>query len=99
MRSPSSLGPVVLVLYFFCSAALGYRLPVDEVFRNELQKKQLQLRDQICVENDVLLSFQEYSEDSVPFCSTYLGIGISTSIVPVTGRTSAYPHAISVPIC
>lgn len=89
MRSPSLLGPIALVVYFLCGAALSYRLPVDEIFRRELQKKAL-----VCVEDDTLLSFQQYSDDSVPFCSTYLNIGISTSTVPVTGRTSVCPCPI-----
>lgn len=86
MHSPSLLGPIVLVVHFLYGSALCYRLPVDEVFRKELEKKNLD-----CVEDDTLLSFQQYPEDSVPFCSSYLEIGISTSTVPITGRTSASP--------
>ena len=86
MHSPSLLGHVFLVVHFLFSSTLSYRLPVDEVFRRPLEKKDL-----VCVEDDVLLSFQEYTEDSVPFCSGYLSIGISTSTVPITGRTYACP--------
>lgn len=94
MLPPSLLGPIALVVYFLCGAALSYRLPVDEVFRKELQKK-----DQLCLEDDTLLSFQQYSEDSVPFCSSYLTIGISTSTIPITGRTSACPCLTFTQIC
>lgn len=94
MSSRSFLGPVILALYFLCDLTLGYRLPVDEVFRGELQK-----RDEICVENDALLSFQEYSEDSVPFCIDYLTIGISTSTLSITGRRSACLCPMLVPSC
>ena len=93
MHSPSLLGHVVLVVHFLSSSTLSYRLPVDEVFRRSLEKKDL-----VCVEDDVLLSFQEYTEDSVPFCSGYLGIGISTSTVPITGRTYACSTPFSGPI-
>ena len=97
MHSSSLLGPIVLVMYFLCGAALSYRLPVDEVFRKELEKKAQDLgpRDLVCNQDDTLDSFQQYSEDSVPFCSTYLSIGTSTSIVPTTGRRSACPSPIS----
>ena len=93
MHSPSLLVHVALVIHFLFSSTLSYRLPVDEVFRRGLEKKDL-----VCVEDDVLLSFQEYAEDSVPFCSDYLSIGISTSTVPITGRTYACPTPFSGPI-
>ena len=93
MHSLSLLGHVYLVLHLLFSSTLSYRLPVDEVFRRSLEKKDL-----VCVEDDILLSFQEYTEDSVPFCSNYLSIGISTSTVPITGRTYAYPTSFSSPI-
>ena len=94
MVSLSSLGRILLVVYSLCGAALSSRLPVDEVFRKELQKKDLD-----CREDDALLSFQEYTQDSVPFCSNYLSIGISTTTVPVTDRTSASPCPISMSNC
>lgn len=94
MVLPSLSGPVALVIYFLCGVALSYRLPVDEVFRKELQK-----RDLLCEEDDMLLSFQQYTEDTVPWCSTYLSIGISTSTASTTGRTSACPCLIFMQLC
>lgn len=99
MLSPSSLGPIALVVYFLCDAALSYRLPVDEVFRNELKNKQFQKRDLTCTLDDLELSFQQYTEDSVPFCSTYLSIGVTTTTVSITSRTCACPSPISILIC
>ena len=99
MLSPSLLGPIALAVYFLCGAALSYRLPVDEVFRRELLKKDLEYRNLDCVEDDALLSLQKYTEDSVPFCSIFLSIGVATTTIPITGRTSACPYPISVPIC
>ena len=66
---------------------------MDDIFKNELEKKAngIEKRDLVCDQDDTLESFQQYSEDSVPFCSTYLSIGISTSTVPTTGRTSGCP--------
>ena len=94
MRSPAFLGPIALVVYFLCGVTLSYRLPVDEVFRKEHQKKDL-----VCTEDDELLSFQKYPDDAVPFCSTYLGIGVSVEIVPITGTTSACPGSHFESIC
>ena len=90
MRSPSLWGPIFLVVYFLFGEALSNRLPLDEIFKKELEKKaqDIEKRDLVCDQDDTLESFQQYSEDSVPFCSTYLSIGISTSTVPTTGRTS-----------
>lgn len=99
MLSLPLLGPIALVVYFLCGATLSYRLPVDEVFRKELQKKGVQKKDLICTEDDELLSFQQYTEDSVPFCSVYLGIGVSIVTVPMTATTSAYPCLYLMPIC
>ena len=76
MILPSLLGAIALVLYMLCGAALSHRLP-----------KELQRKDLICDGDDILQSFQEYSEDSVPFCSDYIGIPVSTSTVALTGRT------------
>ena len=86
MLSRCLLGSIALVVYILCGLALSHRLPVDEIFRKELQRKDL-----VCTEDDTLLSFQEYSEDSAPFCSSYLSIPVLTSTVSITGRTSAYP--------
>ena len=99
MLLPSFLGPIALVVYFLCGAALSYRLPVDEVFRNELRKKEFQKKDLICSQDDLELSFQQYTEDSVPFCSTYLSIGVVITTVSVTSRTSACPSPKFMPIC
>lgn len=92
MLSPSSLGSIALVVYILSGRALSYRAPVDEVVRKEFQKRLL------CVQDDVLDSFQAYSEDAIPFCSSYLSIPLSTSTVSLTSRTSEYPCPISAPI-
>ena len=89
MGIPSLLARIVFVVCFFGGAALTYRFPVDEIFRRQLN----------CLEDDALLSLQEYPEDSIPFCSTYLGIGIMTSTIPITSRTSAHPYPISIVHC
>ena len=88
MLLPSSLGSIALVLYMLCGAALSHRLP-----------KELQKKDLICEQDDMLQSFQQYSEDTVPFCSTYIGEPMSTSTVALTARTSAFPYPTTVPIC
>lgn len=88
MHSTASFGSVVLVVYILCGAALSYRLPANEIFGLE---KRL-----VCVENDVLLSFQQYSEDAGPWCSSYLKIPVLTSTVSITARTSARSCQISV---
>ena len=89
MVSSSLLSSIAIVLHNLCGAVLGYRLPVDEVFRKELQKRL------VCVEDDVLLSFQQYTEDSLSFCSTYLSIPLSTGTVTTTSRTFASPYSRS----
>ena len=93
MLLPSWLSSIAFVVYVFSDLALSHRIPVNEVFRKELQK-----RDLTCVEDDALLSFQEYSEDTVPWCSAYLGIPVLTSTVSVTARTSATLCSLTVPI-
>ena len=85
MLLPSWLSSIAFVVFIRSGTAIS---------RKELEKKDL-----VCTENDALLSFQEYTEDSVPFCSTYLFIPLSTSTVSVTGRTSAYPSPVTMPIC
>lgn len=91
MHSAASFGSIALVVYILCGAALSYRLPANEIFG--LQKRLA------CVEDDILLSLQQYSEDAVPFCSKYLTISVLTSTVSITARTSAYSCLISVASC
>lgn len=74
-------------------SALSFRLPVDELFKrkNGFEAKQkLTRRDLVCVEDDTLLSFQEYPEDSYPFCSSFIGVPSQTSISTVVTRTYVY---------
>ena len=91
MLSPSLLGSLALVVYVLCGAALSSRLPVN--FRNEIDKRL------VCVEDDTELSFQEYQEDTVSFCSAFLGIPLLTSTLSITAKTFACPCPIYVAIC
>ena len=65
---------LVLSLYF-SPPTLARHLPVNLVPR------------EVCVYDSLLLSFNEYSEDSVPFCKIELGISdVSTTVVVATSR-------------
>ena len=88
MLLPSSLGSIAIVLYMLCGAVLSHRLP-----------KELQRKDLICQDDDILQALQQDPDDSIPFCSAYIGIPLSTSTVAVTGRTSAFPYLTTVSIC
>lgn len=50
----------------------------------------LKLRED-CYENEVLLSFQLWIEDSVPYCSSILSISDSTTFV---GSTKSHTYAL-----
>ena len=45
----------------------------------------------ICYEDDVLLSFQTWEPDSVPYCSSLLGISDHTTFV---GPTKSYTYVV-----
>lgn len=91
MRSAASFGSIVLVVYILCGAAFSHRLPASEIFG--LQKRLA------CVEDDILLSLQQYSEDAAPFCSSFVQVPVVTSTVSITARTSACSRPISVASC
>ncbi|KAL9128873.1 MAG: hypothetical protein Q9217_002530 [Psora testacea] len=42
----------------------------------------------VCLEDDVLLSFQAYEDDAIQFCSNYLGIQDTTSTTTNVGKTT-----------
>ena len=46
---------------------------------------------EICYDTDVLLSFQAYKDDSVPYCSSLLGISDTTIFV---GPTKSYTYVL-----
>ena len=46
---------------------------------------------QVCYDTDTLLSFKEYSDDSVPYCSSILSISDSTTLV---GPTKSHTYAL-----
>ena len=50
----------------------------------------------ICYEDDVLQSFQTWEPDSVPYCSSLLGISDHTTFV---GPTKSYTYAVFDLIC
>ena len=89
MYSTRSFWVIALAITSQLALILGARLPVDEVYRREhlMAKENLTKRDLQCVENDVLLSLQQYTDDSVPFCSSYIGIPQETSISTLTTKT------------
>ena len=74
----------------FSGSTLSARIPVDEVFRREQisAKEKLMKKDLTCIEDDALLSFQEYSDDAIPFCSTFLSIPQQTAASTVYTKTS-----------
>lgn len=49
-----------------------------------------------CYENDVLLSFQSWLPDSVPYCSSLLGI---TDYTTFSGPTKSHTYAVILPDC
>ncbi len=64
---------------------------MDELYKRKSSfeaKEELTKRDFECVEDDTLLSFQLYTDDSVPFCSSYIGIPKQTAVSTITTRTS-----------
>lgn len=50
----------------------------------------------VCFQNDILQSFQTWLPDSVPYCSSLLGISDYTTFV---GPTKTYTYAICGPEC
>lgn len=91
MHSSSSFWAIGLVISCLSSFASG-RAPVDELFKRKRweakaeARTQLIKRDQICIDDDALIAFQNDLYDSVPFCSTYLGIPQATSTSTSTTR-------------
>lgn len=71
-------------------SALSFRAPVDELFKGKSRfevKGRLTKRDIVCIEDDTLLSFQQYTDDSIPFCRSYIGIPTQTAVSTITTRT------------
>lgn len=83
----SSAGIALLTL---CGNVVGVRVPIPE-FRNSglVQREPEPGLDKriTCIEDDYLLSFQMYIEDSYPSCSAYLGIPETTTFTTATART------------
>ena len=88
MRSTFSLWAIAPTMMTLFSAVLGARLPVDEVFRRDqwAAKQRLESRE-LCIEDDTLLSFQTYSEDAIPYCSSIINIPAQTAVSTVTVKT------------
>lgn len=71
-------------------SALGFRSPVDEVFRRKRfdVKNKLTKRDLICADNDdYLIAFQMDKDASVPFCSSFIDIPQETTTSYTYTRT------------
>ena len=94
MPSLLSSWAIALILSALSGPAVGLRPAVNEIYKKNLYAAQkeaeskLQKKDLICYEDQVLIDFQDDPDDSVPFCSSYLGVSdlLSTSIV--TAKTS-----------
>ena len=89
MPSAFAFWAIALMIASLFSSALGARIPVDEVFRRDQlsAKDKLTKKDLTCIEDDALLSFQEYSDDAIPFCSTFLNIPQQTAVSTVYTKT------------
>jgi hypothetical protein len=88
-----AIAPVVLLL---CSPAVGLRPAINEIYRRDLfaaereAETKLQKKDLICYEDAALQAFQNSPDDTVPFCSSYLGITDLSSTSMVTAKTSEF---------
>jgi hypothetical protein len=90
MPSAFSLWAIAVIMTSLFGSALSFRAPVDELFKRKSRfdvKAKLTKRDLICVEDDVLLAFQEYPDTVVPFCRSYIGIPQQTTVSTVTTKT------------
>lgn len=96
MPSLLSFWAMVLLVSSLYSPTIGLRPAVNEVYRRNLftaergAERKLQKKDLICYEDQVLIDFQDDLDNSVPFCSSYLGIQDLTSTSMVTAKTSEY---------
>ena len=96
MPSLLSFWAIALLMSSLYSPAVGLRPAVNEVYRRNLfaaereAERKLQKKDLICYDDQVLIDFQDDPDDSVPFCSSYLGIQDLTSTSMVTAKTSEY---------
>ncbi|KAL9098356.1 MAG: hypothetical protein Q9163_005969, partial [Psora crenata] len=111
-----------IAVSFLCGNALGLRVPIKDV--REYQRDLLHKREAaseleevfhehqkriVCLEDDVLLSFQAYLDDATQFCSQYIGIQdttatttavvkttvtiIGTTVATITGGTTTIPES------
>lgn len=89
MHSVFCFWAIALPITALLGLVTGVRIPVDEVYRrNQFAVKQHMIkRDLKCIENDILLSLQQYPEDSIPFCSNYIGIPAQTALSTITTKT------------
>ena len=62
---------------------------MDEIYRKTQfdVKAKLTKRDLVCIQDDVLNSFEAYLDDSVPFCSSLINIGQQTTVTTNYART------------
>lgn len=85
-----------LSVSLLCSPAVGLRPAINEIYRRDLFAAQreaetkLQKKDLICYGDAVLQAFQNGLDDTVPFCSSYLGITDLSSTSMVTAKTSEF---------
>lgn len=56
-------------------------------------------RDLVCYEDDVLLSFQEFLDDTYPWCSSYLGIPRITSNAFTTVKPYVLTFSVYTLLC
>ncbi len=93
MHSVFCFWAAALPLIALLSPAVAARLPVEEVFRKNqfLAKERLTRRDLICIEDDWLLAFQQYTDTTYPFCSSYLGIPLATATSIAVTKTLLAP--------
>lgn len=88
MPSVFSWGAIALTVTSFIGPALGVRDAVPEVFK---RKSRYDARDQlakrfVCYDDDILASFQEWRNDTEPFCRDYIDIPDSTAVATSTTR-------------
>jgi len=93
----SAFWAVALVISSLWASVIGLRMPVPEI--RMLKKKDLEIEDSsaknsllekkdlVCLEDDYLLSLQMFPDDSIPSCSSYLGIQDVISTAFVKART------------